>query len=114
MFAAATILAITLAGRQTPQEHPRAFQTDQTVPVPKGAKLKINNAAGEVVLHTWDKDSLRVQAHHSSRMKVNVHTSETGVSIGSSSTTGPTSSVDYDITAPAWMAMRIEGHYNFV
>ena len=27
---------------------------------------------------------------------------------------GPQGSVDYDITAPAWMPIKVEGTYNFV
>ena len=46
-----------------------APQTDQTVPVSRGTRLAIDNFAGEVVIHTWDKDSLRVQARHPSRTR---------------------------------------------
>jgi DUF4097 and DUF4098 domain-containing protein YvlB len=113
MLAVAVMVFAALAS-QPPQERPaRAPQTDQTVSVTRGTRLRINNDLGEVVLHTWDKDSLRVQARHSTRMKANVRSTENGVSITSSPVTGPPSSVDYDITAPAWMAVRIEGRFNF-
>jgi DUF4097 and DUF4098 domain-containing protein YvlB len=113
---AITAMAALLAGQpQAAQERPpRAPQVDQTVPVSRGTRLAIDNFAGEVVVHTWDKESLRVQAHHDARTKVNIRAVAAGVSISASSMNGPSGSVDYDITAPAWMAMKIEGTYNFV
>ena len=38
----------------------------------------------------------------------------TAVSISASGTMGPQGSVDYDITAPAWLPVKVEGTYNFV
>src|SRR6185436_18551999 len=107
------VVAALTAAQPAQERPPRAPQTDQTVAVTRGTKLRINNFAGEVILHTWEKDSLRVQARHSSRAKVNIRTGDNGVTITASSTMGPIGSVDYDIMAPAWMATRIEGQYNF-
>lgn len=91
----------------------RPPDTDQTVAVTKGARLSIDNFAGEVIVKTWDRDQLRVQARHPSRTKVDVRTSPTVVTVRSS-TSGAPGSVDYEITAPAWMSVKIEGTFNFV
>jgi len=99
--------------QQSPHQ-PGAPETDETVAVQKGARLVINNFAGEVVVHTWDRDSVHVTARHRTRTKVNIRQTESGVTISASGTMGPASSVDYDITAPAWMPVRVEGTYNFV
>ena len=97
------------------QDRPgRGPQTDQAVPVSRGAHLVIDNFAGEVVVHTWDKDSLRVQARHAARTRISIRTGVNGVNVAAESSNGANGSVDYDITAPAWMAMKIEGHYNYV
>jgi len=93
---------------------PRAPETDQTVPVTRGTRLTVDNHAGEVVIRTWDKDALRVQARHASRTRVNVRTTPAGVRLSGSSQTGPPGSIDYEITAPAWMPMKIEGQYIYV
>ena len=109
MFAATvTILASLLIPAQSRET--RAPDTDQTVAVARGARLSVNNFAGEVVVRTWDRDQLRVQARHTSKAKVNIRQTPTGVAISSNGIT----SVDYEITAPAWMPMKIEGTYNFV
>jgi DUF4097 and DUF4098 domain-containing protein YvlB len=96
-----------------PQERqPRAPQTDETVAVAKGARLTVDNFAGEVVIKAWDRDSLRVQARHGSRAKVNIRTTAAGVVI--SAQQAAPSSVDYEITAPAWMPIKVVGTYNFI
>lgn len=74
----------------------------------------IDNHAGEVVVRAWDKDSVRVQARSNNRTKVNLHTGASVINVEAVATTGPVGSVDYDIMAPAWMSMRLEGHYDFV
>ena len=116
-----TGLAIALTLAQTPpaasrdERAPRqqAPRTDETIAVQRGARLTVNNFAGEVILRTWERDSLRVVARHQSRATVNIRPGASGVSITSSGNRGP-ASVDYEITAPAWMPVRIEGTYNFV
>jgi DUF4097 and DUF4098 domain-containing protein YvlB len=116
MLLTSLALALTLAqaapARPTPRQS--APQTDETVPVQRGGRLSINNFAGEVVVHTWDKDSLHVVARHQPRTSVRIKPSGSGVSIDSSGYMGAPGSVDFDITAPAWMPVKIEGTYNFV
>jgi DUF4097 and DUF4098 domain-containing protein YvlB len=108
----AVLLCALAAAPGQAQERPgRAPQTDQTVPVSRGTRLTIDNEAGEVIVHTWDKDALRVQARHTARTRINIRTGANEVNL---SANGPAGSVDYDITAPAWMPMNIEGQFNYV
>jgi DUF4097 and DUF4098 domain-containing protein YvlB len=100
--------------RSQPTRDARAPQTDQTVPVPRDARLLINNFAGEVLVRAGDGDSLRVQARHATRAKVNIRTVQPGIRISSSSERGPTGSVDYEITAPRWLPIKIDGQFTFV
>ena len=110
MLAVTAALLVALGGAPVDQDRPpRAPQTDQTVPVSRGARLKVNNFAGEVILHTWDKDAVRIQAHHSNRAKVNIRSDKASVTVEASSMSGPIGSVDDDITAPAWDGDAIEG-----
>ncbi|HET7698548.1 MAG TPA: hypothetical protein VFK57_22725 [Vicinamibacterales bacterium] len=117
MVLTGVILALTLTvgpvdGLAQPARQP-APQTDETIAVQRGGRLTVNNFAGEVILRTWDRDSLRVVARHQPRTRINIRPTSGGVSITASSSRGP-ASVDYEITAPAWMPLRIEGTYNFV
>jgi putative adhesin len=115
MFSVAATLVIALAAGPADQgRQARPPETDQTVPVARGARLRIDNFAGEVIVRSWNQDSLRVQARHSARTKIVVSPGDTGVTVRASSSRGPAGSVDYEITAPAWMPIRIEGTYNYV
>jgi len=104
------------AQAQTPAEprQTRAAQTDQTVSVSRGARLAIDNYAGEVVIRVWDKDAVRVQARHNARTKVDIHADANIVTVGAATPVKANGSIDYDIAVPAWMPLKIEGHYDFV
>jgi DUF4097 and DUF4098 domain-containing protein YvlB len=104
----ALLLAQTAMSRTTPP------QTDETIAVQRGARLNVNNFAGEVVIRSWDKDSVHVVARHQTRTKVSIRPTSAGLSITASGTAGPQGSVDYEIAAPAWMPIRVEGTFNFV
>ena len=111
MLLAGLTIALTLA-QATPRQ--TAPQTDETVAVQRGARLAINNFAGEVIVRTWEKDAVRVVARHQSRTRVQIRPGSSRVSISADGTRGPAGSVDYEITAPAWMPVRVEGTFNFV
>jgi len=114
MVLAGLALAVTLA-QAAPARQPSAPQTDETVPVTRGqGRLTVNNFAGEVIIHTWDKDAIHVVARHQSRTRVNIRPTTAGVTLSASGTHGPQGSVDYDITAPAWMPIKVDGQFNFI
>lgn len=98
---------------QSGQAGARKADSDQTVPATRGMQLVINNFAGEVVVRGWARDEVRVLARHLSRVQVNVRAGENAIRITSSSSSG-TPSVDYEISAPAWMPVRVNGQFNYV
>jgi DUF4097 and DUF4098 domain-containing protein YvlB len=98
-------------GEQPQASRPPA--TDQTIPVQKGQRLQVQNFAGEVLVKAWNKDELRVVADHNSRAKVNMRTAGVEISV-SVSHSGAPGSVDYVISVPAWLPVRVNGTYNFV
>ena len=108
---AALLGALTITAPPPQASAPRAPQTDKTVQVAKGARLDVRNHAGEVVVRAWDKDAVHVQARHSSRTSVGIATPASGVVITASEALG---SVDYEISAPAWMPIRVEGTYIYI
>jgi DUF4097 and DUF4098 domain-containing protein YvlB len=92
----------------------RAPQTDQTVTATRGARLTVDNFAGEVVVRGWDRDSVRVQARHASRTRVAIRTNASGLAVSASGSQGPPGSVDYEINVPIWMPVKIDGTFVFV
>jgi DUF4097 and DUF4098 domain-containing protein YvlB len=116
MHPAAIALLATLTAQAPPPaatRQDRAPQTDQTVSVSRGARLAIDNYAGEVLIRGWEKDAVRVQARHKGGTTVNIQKDSSIVTI-SATTNPPHGPVDYEITAPIWMPMKIEGQYIFV
>lgn len=108
----ATLFLLTTLAAPAAQDRPaREPQTDQTVDVSRGARLTVDNYAGEVIIKAWDRDSLRVQARHGSRQKVSVRSTPAGVVV---SAAGTPSSVDYEISIPAWMPVKVSGTYVFI
>ena len=112
MLIGTALLAVTLA--QAPQPRGAAPQTDETIAVQRGARLTVNNFAGAVIVHTWNKDVLHVTARHPSQTRVNIRQVPAGVALSASGTMGPAASVDYDIIAPAWMPLEIDGTYDVI
>jgi hypothetical protein len=109
----AGFLALTApAAAQEPTAR-KTPQTDRTIPIARGARLAVSNDAGEVVIRTWDKDSLRVQAVHASRTTIDVQTGASIVTVRSRAS-GPQGSVDYEITAPAWLPIRVSGQFLYI
>ena len=108
MILVTTALILGLGAQQAvePERQSKAPQTDQTVPATRGARLTVNNFAGEVNIRTWERDALRVQAVHSARTKVSIQTTPSGMSLNASGSMGPPGAVDYTITAPAWMPIK--------
>ncbi len=109
----AVMLGASPAAAQAERRPSRPPATDQTVPVQKGQRLQVQNFAGEVLVKAWNKDELRVVADHDSRAKVNVRTEGVEINV-SASRSGAPGSVDYTISVPAWLPVRVNGTYNFV
>ena len=86
-------------------------KTDQTVDVTKGTRLVLTNNAGEVVVRSWDKDQVRIQATHSARESVDAQTADMTLRVRTRSLRGPSGLVDYQITVPKWMAVNLSGTY---
>jgi DUF4097 and DUF4098 domain-containing protein YvlB len=84
---------------------------DTTIAVQQGARLDVNNFGGEIVVHSWNQNSVRVRSSHSSRSRVDVSNSASTVLVRTAGRRGPPSIVDLDITVPAWMAMSLSGTY---
>src|SRR6266540_3067486 len=71
---------------------------DTTVAVQSGARLDVNNFGGEIVVHTWNQNNVKVRSSHSSRSRVDVSTSASTVLVRTAGRRGPPSIVDLDIT----------------
>jgi hypothetical protein len=98
-------------GQASQSPRSRAADTDETVAAVKGARLSVSNFAGEVQIRGWDRDAVRVQAFHNLRTRVTIKPGAGGVSVSAS---GTPAAVDYEISVPAWMPVKIEGTYIYI
>jgi hypothetical protein len=89
-------------------------ETDTTLKVRSGTRLLVDNFGGEIAIHAWDKNALRVQATHSARIRVFVEEAGPNIQIRASSRRGIPGRVDYRISAPAWMPLQLSGVYTDV
>lgn len=99
-FLIATALMGTLLG---------PIQTDTTIIVPAGSRLDVHPMGGEIVIRTWDRNEVRVQAEHSSRQRIRVRTEGSIVRVEAESNRPGPEIVDYQITIPARMDLSLGG-----
>jgi len=130
IFSAAAILAMSATtqaqprdGALEPQQAPiqarpggpeNSPKSDQTVDVAKGTRLVLSNNAGEVVVRSWDRDQVRIQATHGARETISAETTDMTLRIRtqrSQGSRGPGGLVDYQITVPRWMPVNLSGTY---
>ena len=86
-------------------------QTDTTIPVTTGTRLELSNPGGEVIIRAWDQNAVQIKARHSSRTFVTIKNSGSVLEISSDARRGPANIVDYEISAPAWMRLSLDGMY---
>jgi len=110
-FAAVLATASPLLAQQ--REGLKKPETDRTVPVARGSRLVLNNDMGEVVIRTWDRDSMRLRAQHGARTSIEVETNANIVNVRAR-TGGPSRTVDYEITVPPWLPVRVTGQAAYI
>lgn len=92
----------------------QTFDTDTTVTVSAGTRLKLENVGGEVIIKAWDRNQVRIQASHSSRTAVGISLSEASLRLSPKGSRGIARMggvVDYVLTVPAAMSIEIGGMY---
>jgi hypothetical protein len=89
----------------------RATEFDRTVPARPGMRLDVRVFGGEVVVHVWDKDAVRVRASHFSTDEIDLQAAGQEVQVRARTRAGAPHGIDLDIDVPAWMAIGIVGPY---
>jgi DUF4097 and DUF4098 domain-containing protein YvlB len=102
-----TILAATVLVSLAPLQG----ESDTTFAVPAGASLTVNNFGGAIVVRGWNQNRVKVHAEHGSRGRIEVSLVGTTVTVKAGSRQGAPSVVDFDITVPHDMALRLGGTY---
>src|SRR5262249_44683757 len=108
--ATATSAQTQTTGQTQTTRSSRTSQQDQTINVTRGTRVDLLDCTGEVFVRTWQRDAVQVKAS-SRRSEVKATLKEKVLLIETHSSMGrDSSSVDYDLTVPAWVDLHIEGH----
>ena len=103
------------AQKAEPRSSSREPQTTRTVDATRGMRLALDNFAGEVIVRAWDKNAVRVDARHPRGAIIQVERKGNEIEISTSRDWGGLSgSIDYEISVPSWMPLRLTGTYLFV
>lgn len=86
----------------------QTYQTDRTVETPPGARLQVENHAGDVTIRTWGRSAVRVQASHRPNTRVEIQTRGSLVQVGVQPPGHPGNPVSYMVTVPADMPIEVE------
>ena len=85
--------------------------TDTTFAVRAGTRLELRNMNGDIVVRTWDRNSLRIQAEHSSRERLDIGYAGVVLKISATSRRGAPRDVDYILTVPAAMDLDLGSNH---
>ncbi len=86
-------------------------QTDTIVQANGASRLELESFQGEVVVRTWDRDAVRVQAGNAGSPAIEVHHSGSTISVEPDMERGfgIAHGVDFEITIPRGFDLTIEG-----
>lgn len=84
-------------------------QTDTVIPVGEATLLDVQVTGGSIVVDVWDRDEIHIQADHSRRTYVDISNRGSRISIEPEARRGPANIVEFHITVPASMDLKLEG-----
>src|SRR5690606_4152068 len=84
-------------------------QTDTTFAVSGASELEVQMMAGSISVAAWDRPEVRVQASHGSRTSVRIRERGPVVRVSTTGGNAGLGAVDYSITVPASMDLRLGG-----
>lgn len=86
-----------------------ASDTDTTITVQRGQRLELSTHSGDVVIRTWARSAVRVQTSGSSRSHLAIDQTASVINIHSAGGRGGPPDMDYTLTIPTWLAVRLSG-----
>jgi DUF4097 and DUF4098 domain-containing protein YvlB len=86
--------------------------TDTTVAVRPDTRLEMHLLGGDIVVHTWNRAAVRIEADLSERDQLVVDYGGAVLQVGASSRRGGPHPVDFTLTVPAAMDLSLSGTYS--
>jgi DUF4097 and DUF4098 domain-containing protein YvlB len=88
-----------------------AQQTDTIIPLAGATRLDVEADGGTIVVGTWERNEVRVQAAHSIRTFVSIRSRNGVIQIETDANRGPAGIADFNITVPSALDLSLEGMY---
>jgi len=83
--------------------------TDTTFTVTTGARLALHSFQGDIAVRSWTKSAIRIEAEHEERTRVSISREGDTWDVQGQAFRHRPAEIDYEITAPPWVALDIEG-----
>lgn len=84
---------------------------DTTMAVRPGVRFEINNFGGEIAVSTWGRNAVRVEAEAIGKTRTVIESGPAVLAVRSVGRVGPPGAVEYRITVPRWMELKLSGVY---
>jgi hypothetical protein len=107
--AASLVLAAWTGGGTVVATEAATNRTDTTFAVKAGARVDVENFAGEIAVRTWTRNAVRIEASHSRRVVVEIAVEDDRIKVEARGRHGVPGTVDYRLTVPVWIALELSG-----
>lgn len=91
------------------RDHVQDAELDTTIAVGPNMVLGVRNHAGEIIVRTWNRNEVRIQASYSSEDRVKIIQSQRSLKVQSETRHGHPEEVDYEFIIPSGMAVDLWG-----
>lgn len=105
------IAALLATGPVAATGTPTTARTDTSFKVREGTRFHVENFGGGIEVASWSKNTVRIEATHSPRIRVFVEESGSNIKVNATSRRGIPGRVDYRIQVPGWMPIELSGVY---
>jgi DUF4097 and DUF4098 domain-containing protein YvlB len=84
---------------------------DRTIPVPRGTTFDLRLFGGEITVHAWNRDAVRVRATHFRTDLIDVTLEGEVLRVSARSRQGLPHAIDFQIDVPEWLPLSMAGTY---
>lgn len=107
----ARVALVVVCGSLVLAAHATAEEFERRIPVARGTRLDVRLHGGEVAVHGWNRDAVRVRATHFSTDSLEAGLVDGIVTVRARLGIGRPHAIDVSIDVPTWMAVTVAGLY---
>ncbi len=108
---AAAIILIACAGGLFAARSAAGAEFNRSFAVRPGTRLDVRLFGGEVIVHAWEQDRVRLRATHFTTDTIDARIDGSTLAIRARAKVGSPHAIDLTIDVPSWMALSVSGTY---